>query len=58
MGIIDLEGDWTTFGPWFGSAHSVSGDGEDATTVERLRRVVEEVTGKPLPAEEKRIGFY
>lgn len=32
-----------------GSAHSVSGDGDDeCEAVRRLREVVEEVTGKPV----------
>lgn len=31
-----------------GSAHSVSGDGPDHDPVTELRKVVEEVTGKPV----------
>ena len=41
-----------------GSAHSVSGDGPDDDVIERLRHVVEEVTGKPVERPSKKIGFY
>lgn len=45
--------------PWgFGSAHSISGDGEPEDVVEQLRQVVEEVTGQSLDRPAKKIGFY
>ena len=35
--------------PWgFGSTHSISYDGPEKDVVDRLREVVEEVTGKPV----------
>lgn len=47
---------WDTPGA-FGSAPSVTGDAPTQSAVERLRRVVEEVTGKPV-VQATRIGFY
>lgn len=40
-----------------GAGHSVSSEPEQEDVVERLRRVVEEVTRSPLPERSKRIGF-
>lgn len=41
-----------------GSAHSVSGDSPDRDRVEDLRRVVEEVTRKPVVRPVRKLGFY
>ena len=40
-----------------GSAHSVSADCPDYDPVAALHKVIEEVTGKPVAAPERRIGF-
>jgi hypothetical protein len=41
-----------------GSAHSISGDGPSMDRVEDLRKVVEEVTRKPVVRPHVKLGFY
>lgn len=41
-----------------GAAHFVSGDALSDDVVDRLRAVVEEVTGKPVVRPANKIGFY
>jgi hypothetical protein len=41
-----------------GAAHAVSGDGLADDVVDRLRAVVEEVTGEPIARPANKIGFY
>lgn len=53
----NVEYNWSSYGLFSGAAHAVSSDCVDEDRVEALRRVVEEVTGEPLPIIEKRIGF-
>lgn len=44
--------------PAQGSAHSVSSDAPDADPAERVRKVAEEVSRKPIPRVPlRRIGF-
>lgn len=46
-------------GTFNGSAHSVSSETAPSDPAEAVRKVVEEVTGKPLPVKPAvRIGFY
>lgn len=44
--------------PWgFGHAGALDGYSKDRDVVEELRKVVEEVTGKPVAKTKPRIGF-
>lgn len=40
-----------------GSAHSVSSDAPDEDRAEKVRRVAEEVSRKPMPRPQRRMGF-
>ncbi len=48
---------WDNLHTWQGSAHSVSGEVPERDLVAELRQVVAEVTGKPVEAPSRRIGF-
>ena len=40
-----------------GSAHGVNGDRPERDRAEEVRRVAEEVSGKPMPRQVRRFGF-
>jgi len=40
-----------------GSAHSVSGEKPEDSPAERVRKVAEEVSRKPMPRPVRRMGF-
>ena len=50
------DGDYWTPTPW-GFGHAGALEGWDRDVVEELRKVVEEVTGKPVAKAKPRIGF-
>lgn len=48
---------WENHHGSMGSAHSISGEPTERDPVEALRDVVEEVTRRPVPRQQKRMGF-
>lgn len=48
---------WENHHGSMGSAHSISGEPADRDPVEALRDVVEEVTRRPVPRQQTRMGF-
>lgn len=58
-GIVNwLDDDWNPGPGPLGAAYSLSSEGMESDIVERLRDVVEEVTGKPVERHLRKIGFY
>lgn len=41
-----------------GSAHSGSGEAPEKDRAEEVRKVAEEVSRKPIPRTQRKIGFY
>lgn len=56
-----MKADWDIYDapPWgFGSAHYVSDNADGESIVDRLHKVVDEVTGSPVEKPVRKIGFY